>query len=289
MIRPTKNMAASVGAKLLNLSRETGQSFQELVQYFAMTRFLYRLAQSTASSQFILKGAMLLHAMNITQARSTLDIDLLGETSNSLENIRETLNTVIDIEVDDDGLKFLKETIVISDIDKDGDYFGRRAKFRAKLGRMDIPMQIDIGIGDSVVPDPLEISTPAMLGYPSGTLRGYALETSVAEKTQAMLQLEMMNSRMKDFYDIWLLSQTGQLNEADLVRAIHATFNKRKLEIHFGSIVFSDVFLNCPEKQAQWAAFCRKRGIEDVPDTFAEVAGEVLRFLHPHLKAASQM
>lgn len=83
MIRQTKNMAASVGAKLLTLSRETGQSFQELVQYFAMTRFLYRLAQSTASSQFILKGAMLLHAMKITQARSTLDIDLLGETSNS--------------------------------------------------------------------------------------------------------------------------------------------------------------------------------------------------------------
>ncbi len=288
MTTPLKNIAASIRARLLNLSRETGQSFQELVQYFAMTRFLYRLAESSVSSQFILKGAMLLHAMEITQARSTLDIDLLGQTSNSPESIMATIKFVIAQAVEADGLEFIESTIVISDITKDGDYFGRRVKFKALLGKIEIPMQIDIGFGDSVVPDPVEINTPTMLNYPAGVLRGYAIETSVAEKAQAMFQLELMNSRMKDFYDIWLLSRGDYLNGADLVRALVATFGKRGLEIEMDSIIFTEEFTRHPDKQTQWAAFCRKRGIEGAPEKFADVAGEVLGFLRPHLQQAKQ-
>jgi len=147
LTKKTKNMSVSNRAKLLNLSRQTGQSFQELVQYFAMSRFLYRMAVSDVSSQFILKGAMLLHARNLTQARSTLDIDLLARMDNSPQSIRQAIERIIAQSVEDDGLEFLVNTIEISEIAKEAGYIGRRVNFKAMLDSIRIPMQVDIGFG----------------------------------------------------------------------------------------------------------------------------------------------
>lgn len=286
MTRPPKNIAASNRAKLLNLSRQTGQSFQELVQYFAMSRFLYRLSVSDVADQFVLKGAMLLHAMEIEQARSTLDIDLLGRISNSAESIRRAVENVIEQKVEPDGLEFSGKSIEISDITKEAEYVGSRVKFTGKLGTIRIPMQIDIGFGDSVIPAPIRINTPTLLGYQPGNLQGYAPETSIAEKTHAMFQLEMLNSRMKDFYDIWLLSHSVKLDEAVLAKAIAGTFGKRGIAIPTDSVVFTEAFLNNPDKQKQWSAFCRKRGITNAPAEFSAIADEVLRFLKPAIEQA---
>jgi predicted nucleotidyltransferase component of viral defense system len=282
----SKNIAVSNRAKLLNLSRQNGQSFQELVQYFALSRFLYRLSVSEVSSRFILKGAMLLHALDIHQARSTLDIDLLGRIPNSPESVRDTIRQVIRQEVEEDGLVFFESSIVILDITKDAGYLGRRVSFKGKLDSIRIPMQIDIGFGDTIVPDPIAISTPTLLGYPAGKLKGYAPETSIAEKTQIMFQRELLNSRMKDFYDIWLLSRNADVDQETLVKAIAGTFQQRRTPILMGSILFTDAFGNDADKQKQWSAFCRKRGIENTPEQFSVIADEVLGFLKPALEQA---
>jgi predicted nucleotidyltransferase component of viral defense system len=279
-----KNIAASNRAKLLNLSRQTGQSFQELVQYFAISRFLYRLSVSCYSERFILKGAMLLHALKIEHARSTLDIDLLGLVSNSAESIISFVEVVISQDVDPDGLEFSTGSIEVSDITKDAEYIGCRVRFTGRLGTIVIPMQIDIGFGDSVIPDPIQIETPSMLGYPSGVLHGYAVETSIAEKIHAIFQLEMLNSRMKDFYDIWFLSRNIELDLNVLSKAMAGTFCNRGTVISKESIVFTEEFSKNSDKQKQWAAFCRKRGIDNAPAKFAEIADEVMSFIKPLVK-----
>ncbi|MBC8228723.1 nucleotidyl transferase AbiEii/AbiGii toxin family protein [bacterium] len=278
-----KNIAASNRAKLLNLSRESGQSFQELVQYFAMGRFLYRLSVSRFSDQFLLKGAMLLHALEVKHARATLDIDLLGWKVTSPESIGKIINSVIKQNVDPDGLEFMPESIDIFDITKTSGYIGCRVKFTGTLGSILIPMQIDIGFGDSIIPDPIQINTPVMLGYPSGKLQGYALETSIAEKIHAIFQLEILNSRMKDFYDIWFLSRNVQINKELLSKSIAGTFMNRGTVIAKDSIVFTDKFRLNNDKQKQWSAFCRKRNIKNVPDKFHEIADEVMNFIKPLL------
>ena len=281
MTNTKKNIVASNRARLLNLSRETGQSFQELVQYFAMSRFLYRLSVSCYSDRFILKGAMLLHALKIEYARSTLDIDLLGLISNSAESIMRFVEIVIKQDVDPDGLEFSASSIEVSEITKDAEYVGCRVKFIGRLGTIKIPMQLDIGFGDSTIPDPIQIDTPSLLGYPSGVLHGYAVETSIAEKIHAIFQLGMLNSRMKDFYDIWFLSHNIELDLNIITKAIEGTFGNRDTAIPKKSIVFTEEFSKNSDKQKQWAAFCRKRGIENVPTEFYEIANEVISFIKP--------
>jgi len=286
MTRQPRNIAASNRAKLLNLSRQSGRSFQELVQYFALSRFLYRLSVSDASSRFILKGAMLLHALDVEQARSTLDIDLLGLIPNSPESVRDAIEKILRQEVQEDGLAFSESSIEISDITRDAGYLGRRVNFKGKLDSIRIPMQIDIGFGDTVVPDPIVVSTPTLLGYPAGKLKGYAPETSIAEKTQIMFQRELLNSRMKDFYDIWLLSKNAGVDQGTLVKAIAGTFQQRGTTILTDSILFTDAFGNDADKQKQWSAFCRKRGIENAPKKFSIIVDEVFGFLKPALDQA---
>ena len=288
MIANIKNIAASNRAKLLNQSRKTGQSFQELVQYFAMSRFLYLLSVSPVSTRFILKGAMLLHARNIECARSTLDIDLLGKLDNSPEAIKEAIVQIINSGNKDDGLEFLIESIEVSDITKESIYVGRRVNFRAMLDTIRIPMQIDIGFWDEVVPEPTLIETPCLLGYPAGKLLGYALETSIAEKTHAMLELEFLNSRIKDFYDIWTLSRQINFDDSRLAAAIAATFKQRNTVISLKSVIFTDEFFYDSNKQIQWQAFCRKRDIKNAPETFAEIAKHTSNFLLPLLKTAKR-
>jgi predicted nucleotidyltransferase component of viral defense system len=283
-----KNISASNRAKLLNLSRQSGQSFQQIVQYFAMTRFLYRLSQSELSSRFILKGAMMLHARNMAQARSTLDIDLLGRLNNSAQSVADAIRTIIAQPVDEDGLSFDSESISVSTITKDADYAGRRANFRANLDTMVIPMQIDIGFGDKVIPEPSLVETPALLDYPAGRIYGYAIETSVAEKVHAMMQLELLNSRMKDFYDIWFLMQEKQIDKGLLVDAIVGTFMSRQLGVDMDSAVFSDEFIHHPDKQSQWSAFCRKKVIKSAPSEFSLVATDVFTFLKPIMQTARE-
>lgn len=229
---------------------------------------------------------MLLHARSIVQARSTLDIDLLGQLDNSSQSITNAVKTIILQPVGDDGLVFDPKTIILSAISEDATYTGRRVNFRANLGSMVIPMQLDVGFGDRVVPEASLIDTPTLLDYPAGKMFGYAIETSVAEKVHTMLQLELLNSRMKDFYDVWLLIKEKQIDQHLLTEAIVSTFTARNLTINMNSMIFSDTFIQHPDKHVQWAAFCRKKGIKNTPIEFSQVASDVLSFLEPILRTA---
>jgi len=288
MTKTIKNIAASNRAKLLNLSRRTNQSFQELVQYFAMSRFLFRLAVSDMSNFFILKGAMLFHARNLTQARSTMDIDFLGKINNSKESIHQAVLYIINQKVDADGLCFLNDSIVVSKIINDSEYVGRRVSFKVTLTTIQIPMQLDIGFGDKTVPEPSTIDTPTLLNYPSAKLKGYAFETSIAEKIHSMIKKELLNSRIKDFYDIWFLFKEIKLKESCLINAIVNTLKQRDTIIDLNSVIFTDEFIHNTDKQKQWTAFCKKRNIKNAPKLFAEIIKEIFKSIIPILQKAKK-
>ena len=201
-----RDLGASVRQRLLNQSRAQNRPFQELLQYFAMERFLYRLAKSPHADRFILKGALLLTAWRAPASRPTMDIDLAGRTNNQLDHIQEVVSAVCGVAVNPDGIEFNRDSIEVSRIKEDADYEGVRVLFHATLARARIPMQLDIGFGDVITPGPTEVEYPTMLDFPAPVLRAYPKETVVAEKLEALTALGLLNSRMKDYYDLSLIA-----------------------------------------------------------------------------------
>jgi predicted nucleotidyltransferase component of viral defense system len=221
------DLAACVRQRLLNQSRAQSRPFQELIQYFAMERFLYRLAKSPYADRFILKGALLLTAWRAPLSRPTMDIDLAGQTNNQLDHIKEVVGTVCKLGVDPDGVQSNRAPIEVSRIKEDADYEGVRVQFDATLAKARIPMQLDIGFGDVITPGPTEIEYPTLLNFPAPVLRAYPGETVVAEKLEALTALGLLNSRMKDFYDLALLSRMYEFEGQRLSEAVSATFRHR--------------------------------------------------------------
>lgn len=175
-----RDLAASIRQRLLNQSRAQGRPFQELLQYFAMERFLYRFSQSPFSDRFVLKGALLLTVWRAPLSRPTIDIDLAGRTSNELNSITDLIGAVCEIFAEPDGIEFNRASIEVSRIKEDADYEGVRVTFHATLARARIPMQIDIGFGDVIVPEPMEIEYPTLLDFPAPVLQAYPKETVIA-------------------------------------------------------------------------------------------------------------
>lgn len=274
-----KNLAASVHQHLLNRARETGRPFDELLQYFAMERFLYRLSQSEYRDSFVLKGALLFRIWAMADTRATRDMDFLAFVDNSLENLVEIVQTTANLEVPDDGLVFDSESVVAERIKEDADYEGVRIRFRALLGRTRVAMRIDVGFGDIVHPDMGESDYPTILDFPSPSLRIYPPETVIAEKIEAMIHLGELNSRMKDFYDVWKLSQLNSFDARTLSEAVRATLDNRNT----GVVTFEDLqqeLLGSTDKQAMWAAFLKSSGV-DGPDSFASLLDSIGVFLSP--------
>ena len=273
-----RNTAVSVRQKLLNKSREEKRPFQELLQYYAMERFLYRLSQSPHNSCFTLKGALTLWAMQGPTSRPTRDIDMLGQTSNVPEAILAQVRDIIVAEVMDDGLHFDPDTLKSEAITEDADYQGLRVTFTGFLDNAKIPMQLDIGFGDPVFPFPSWLEFPALLDFPAARIKCYTPESSIAEKFQAMVNLGELNSRMKDFYDVWLISRQHGFRLENLKGAVERTFWKRGTEIPETN-PFSAAFVDT--KQPQWQAFRKRLGQDHVPEAFSEVVEAVVEFLGP--------
>ena len=278
-----KNVAASVHQRLLNQAQETGRPFDELLQYYAMERFLYRLSQSRYRDSFVLKGALLFRIWADPDTRATRDMDFLAYVDNSLEHLVDIVQSTSSLEVPDDGLTFDPESVAAERIKEDADYEGVRIRFRAFLGRARVTMQIDVGFGDVVHPGVVETEYPTLLDFPSPVLRSYPPETVVAEKVEAMLYLGELNSRMKDFFDVWRLSRLHSFDARTLSVAIRATLENRKTEV----ILFDELreeLLASSDKQAQWTAFLRNAGV-DGPDSFANLLDSLGLFLSPMLDA----
>ena len=276
----TQNIAASVRQRLLNKARSDKRPFSELLQYFGMERFLYRLSQSSYVDKFILKGALMFRAWQAPMFRPTMDIDMLGRYNrNEVAKIVEQIREICAVMVEPDGLMFDTTTIKGDRITEDADYEGVRVRFVGQLGTARIPMQVDIGFGDVVVPEPQEAVLPTMLDFPPPRLIGYSLESAIAEKFEAMVKLGELNSRIKDFYDIWLLVRQFDFQSEIVWDAVSATLKNRGTILSDEITAFSASFIVA--KAPQWQAFCKRLGRESVPVDFDEVVGLVASFLSP--------
>lgn len=288
MSRPKlKNIAASVRQRLLNEARATDRPFNELLQYFAMERFLYRLGRSSHSDRFVLKGALMLTSWNLAATRPTRDIDLLCHGSNDIDAIVTVVRDVCGQSVEPDGLDFDPRTVQGDRIAQQAEYEGVRACFKGTLGTARIPMQIDVGFGDVVVPAPRFIDYPTILDLPAPRLRGYTRESMVAEKVSAMVAKGILNSRMRDFFDIWALSRQFRFNGDVLATAIAHTFAQRNLGVDPHPPALTDAFAADPSKAAQWRGFLRKGRLQNTPPDLAQVVHGIATFLLPVLQAVA--
>ncbi len=257
-----RHLGASVRQRLLNRARAEGRPFQEILQYFSIERFLYRLAKSPFADQFVLKGALLLTAWKAPVTRPTIDIDLAGQTSNELEHVRSIIADVCQLNAEPDGLEFDAASIEVQRIKEDAEYEGVRLRFNATLARARIRMQVDIGFGDVIVPEPTEVEYPAMLEFPPPVPRGYPKETVVAEKLEALTVLGMLNSRIKDYDDLALLSRLYSFEGALLVLAIRSTFLHRGTTVEANPVGLREAYSSDPARAAQWRAFLRRSRLD---------------------------
>jgi hypothetical protein len=280
-----KDIAASVRARLQNMAKDTGRPFQELLQYYAMERLLYRLTKSPHAGKFVLKGALMLVAWRTPAFRPTRDIDFLARMPNDIESVAAVFKQICKQPIDDDGVFFDAESVQGKLIKEDADYDGVRVTFIGYLQRSRLPMQVDIGFGDVVSPEPTMSDYPTLLDFEAPRLLGYPRETTIAEKFEAMLHLGELNSRMKDFYDIWLLSRQFDFDGAALSEAVRQTFANRETAITANPVAWTAAFASNATKQTQWAGFMRKSRLVNAPATLLEVVEHVRDFLQPLAQA----
>lgn len=280
--KPVKDVSASVRARLLNLARSAGRDFQELTIRYTVERFLARLAESEHRDQFILKGAMLYIPWKLDDKRTTMDLDLLGFGSPDMENLRMVFQQICDTEIEDDGLMFNKESVTVTQIREESVYDGVRIIVRVTLGSMPIRLQVDVGFGDQIVPAPQSAEFPALLAEHGPIIRSYSPEMVIAEKFNAMIVLGMANSRMKDYFDIWMLSRNFTIEAEVLREAIKQTFSKRRTEFPQNEpIALSEDFYSNESKQNQWKGFIRKQRRLDSAPGLTEIIKVLRTFLLP--------
>lgn len=281
----TKDVAASVRARLLNLARTEGEDFQRLLIRFANGRLLYRLANSPHSAEFVLKGATLFTLWLGRPHRATRDLDLLGRGTPDIARLIAVFREVCAVTSPEDGLVFDLDSIRGEPIREEARYLGVRVVISAALAGARISLQVDVGMGDATVPAPVAVEIPGLLDLPGASLRAYRRETVVAEKLEAIVVLGLPNSRMKDYYDLDLLRRTFPFDDV-LVEAVLATFDRRATPLPetlpFG---LSDEFATDGGKQVQWAAFLRKAGAQGGPELAEAVAG-LREWLWPVIVAA---
>jgi predicted nucleotidyltransferase component of viral defense system len=283
-----KDIASSVHQRLLNRARQTDRPFNELLQYYAMERFLYRLSKSRYKDKFILKGALMLIYWEAPISRPTADIDLLGYLDSEVDTVVSIMKDICGQQVVPDGMIFHTESVSGERIIEGAEYQGVRVKARGGLGNAMVMAQIDVGFGDVVIPFPEKMTYPVILDFPAPRLLGYSRESTIAEKLATMIRLGILNSRMKDIFDIWLLSQRFAFVGEVLSRAIIECFIRRGVEAIAEPVALSSEFSDDPAKATQWRAFKRKSRLEGVSDDLADLISAIADFLTPILSAISE-
>jgi hypothetical protein len=285
--RPRKDVAASVRQRLQNAAKTSGRPFQEVLEYYALERFLYRLARSPHAGRFVLKGALMFRAWGAPTSRPTRDIDLLARLENTVGAVVPVFRDVCGLAVEPDGMVFDPSSVAGVAIKEDADYSGVRVTFLGTLQNARMAMQIDIGFGDVVTPGPVPTDFPTPFDLPAPHLAGYPRETVVAEKFEAMVKLGLLNSRMKDFYDLWLLARRFDFDGPTLAAAVARTFAHRKTTVTPLPTALTPAFAADPGKQSQWKGFVRKAKLDDAPGELAAVTGEIGPFLLPLAEAVA--
>jgi predicted nucleotidyltransferase component of viral defense system len=281
--RGTRNVAASVRARLLKLAHAERRDYLVVLQRFALERLLHRLTLSPHADRFTLKGAMLFIVWAGSPHRATRDLDLLARGEPEIERLAELWREVAAIDVND-GVRFERDSVSAAVIREGREHEGVRVLLTARIEAARIDLQIDVGFGDAVVPRPKKVQLPVLLDFPAPALRAYAPETVVAEKLHAMVEHGIVNTRLKDYYDVWWLMERKMLDDALLVAAIVATFTRRKTPVPSSTPpALSDAYATDATKEKQWAAFCLRAAVADAPGLAAIVAT-----IEPKLMAASR-
>lgn len=250
----------SVKARLKNFAIKSGCTFQEALTYYGLERTIYRISISEYADNFVLKGGIFLYALfGRNYERATTDVDLLAQRiSNGSEEMKSVFQKIFSRDVDD-ALVFDVDSITVEDITEFKEYHGLHVSFVGYLDRTKIPISIDIGFGDVIYPEAVKMDFPVILDMESPRVNAYSLETSIAEKLEAIIHNGYLNSRYKDFYDIYVLSKKYEFSYAELRNAVIQTFENRKTPMTMDSAAFSDEFLNDPMHQTRWKAFLKKK------------------------------
>jgi len=269
--------AASFRQRLLNLAKAEGRVFNHLLQFYAMERFLFRLSQSPHSRFFVLKGGLMFRIWHGASARPTMDIDLLARADNEPEVITLIFRDICGTSCEEDGMHFDAESLAAIRIKEDARYSGVRLNFLGYLGTARVPMQIDLGFDDIIHPQAEDISLPVLLPLPAPILAGYSKESVIAEKYEAMTKLGLLNTRMKDFYDLWHLSRNFAYTGDRLAGAIAKTFG------HRGTLLSSTPSALSPEfskdKQVLWRSFRARIADQQSPAELQQVTDDLQGFL----------
>ena len=260
MKKPVKNYSKSVKARLLNLMNSSGYKYMYLLARYFNERLLYRVSVSQYKDNFLLKGGSLLYAFNGLETRPTIDIDFMARRiSRNREDLERVFREILSIECEKDGVTFDVEGLRSEPITVEKDYPGTRFFITAQMDSIVYPMSIDIGFGDVVTPSPVEVDFPLLLGdIPAVSIKAYSLETVVAEKFHAMIDRDVTNSRMKDFFDCYQILTTKELDDEGLFEAIKATFDNRGLIRNDDLRLFSNEFYTDGARLLRWKAFMKK-------------------------------
>lgn len=281
-----RNIAASVRGRLLKRARETRQDFSLVLTRYAIERLLYRIGVSRHADHFLLKGALLFDLWFDVPHRPTRDIDLLGFGSAELLLMESTFKEISAI-AEDDGVTFDPDTVRATEIRKDANYAGVRVGLLGSIDGARCQIQVDIGFGDAVTPDPDDVEYPVMLPeFAAPKLRAYPQYTVVAEKLEALTSLGMANSRMKDYFDLWVLARYADFDADILRRAVQVTFDRRATSLTGSApLGLTDTFAQDVQKDAQWRAFLKRNRLEVL--ALNDVIAALRRFLLPVAEAAA--
>ena len=284
MAKEIRNLGASVRARLLQISKEKEQSFELILTRYAIERLLYRLAQSPQTDRFVLKGGMLLMTWFDEPFRATRDVDFLGYGDPAPDVVLRIFKELFSTDLED-GVRFDADEARVSRIRDENEYGGLRIRTTADIDGARIVVNVDVGFGDATEPGVEMLDYPVLLDMPMPRLRGYARETIVAEKFHAMVVLGMINSRMKDYFDLWTLSNAFDFDQSRLAKAISATFARRGTAIPDEvPDALTPAFAADATKQQQWESF--KRDLVADPGSLHDVVNAVASFLMPAATSA---
>ena len=281
------NLAASVQRRLLNHAQEHHDEPQLVLMRYGLERLLYRLSKSGYGDEFVVRGAMLFWGWTGDQYRPTKDLDLMTARVRSAEQLETLFMSVCTVPVEADGLAFLALSVKAEKIREEDTYGGMRVTLEARLGRAKIPLQVDIGFGDAITPKAVVAEFPALLAMSAPRLAMYPRETVVAEKFETMVKLGLLNSRMRDYFDLWVLARDFPFDGATLMAAIRATFKRRRTalpsDVPFG---LSDEFAADAGKQTQWRGFVKRSQLQLKDTDLAAIVSVLRDFLMPPTVAA---
>lgn len=278
-----RNAQASIRERLRNQARSRGEDMLYVLSRYAIERLLYRLGRSPYADQFVVKGAMLFSLWRDHPHRPTRDLDLLGFGAENADRIRRVFTDLCTLPIDtEDGLSFQPETIEVTPIRETQEYGGLRVTLWTLLGRTRIHVQVDIGFGDVVTPGAAFADFPSLIGLQPPHVRVYPPETVVAEKYEALVRLGVVNSRMKDFYDLWELAQERDFTGAILTEAIRATFTRRGSTLpSVTPLALTTAFTDAPMTLQLWQAFVSRNKLEPAAHSLLETIEALRAFLLP--------